>query len=100
MDEPCTKRMVPTFFVPAAGALFQRKSLTSPFLVQCSVPPVHTVVLITLPIPISRCEGRSLVSNRPATFDRHEYDSTPCRACHRVHVLHRDRAAFLSRQAH
>src|SRR5919204_87456 len=36
IDEPCTKRMVP--FVLSAGVLRQRKSLTSPLRVQCSVP--------------------------------------------------------------
>src|SRR3954453_919942 len=36
IDEPCTKRMVPA--VVAAGCLRQRKSLTSPLRVQCSVP--------------------------------------------------------------
>src|SRR5215210_3950676 len=37
IDEPCTKRRV-AFSAPAAEGLFQRKSLTSPLRVQCSVP--------------------------------------------------------------
>src|SRR4029079_5805526 len=37
IDEPCTKRMVPRA-LPAGACLFQRKSLMSPFRVQCSVP--------------------------------------------------------------
>src|SRR6267378_3819866 len=36
IDEPCTKRIVPR--VAPGGALRQRKSLTSPLRVQCSVP--------------------------------------------------------------
>src|SRR3954469_8828950 len=38
IDEPCTKRTVPCFAVAAAFAFCQRKSRTSPFLVQCSRP--------------------------------------------------------------
>src|SRR6185436_14995629 len=45
IDEPCTKRTVPKCGTPAAGFLFQRKSRTSPFFVQCSVPPFQVVVL-------------------------------------------------------
>src|SRR5947207_1950251 len=36
IDEPCTKRIVPR--MARAGCLRQRKSLTSPLRVQCSVP--------------------------------------------------------------
>src|SRR3954469_18221524 len=43
IDEPCTKRMV-AFGAPAAEGLFQRKSLTSPFRVQCSVPFIAVVL--------------------------------------------------------
>src|SRR5471030_266090 len=45
IEDPCTKRIVPAGVVPAAGFLFQRKSLTSPFFVQCSVPPVHSTAM-------------------------------------------------------
>src|SRR3954469_6426758 len=44
IEEPCTKKIVPRFCTPAGGFLFQRKSFTSPFFVQCSVPPVQLVV--------------------------------------------------------
>src|SRR6185503_2573245 len=37
IDEPCTKRIVP-LGVPAAEGFCQRKSLTSPLWVQCSLP--------------------------------------------------------------
>src|SRR6185437_17114264 len=36
--------MVPRIALPEGGRLFQRKSLTSPLRVQCSVPPFHVVV--------------------------------------------------------
>src|SRR5688572_4104859 len=41
IDEPCTNRIVPRG-PPAAEGLCQRKSLMSPFLVQCSVPFIGT----------------------------------------------------------
>src|SRR3954469_4248915 len=37
IEEPCTKKSV-AFGAPAADGLCQRKSLTSPLRVQCSVP--------------------------------------------------------------
>src|SRR4051794_32134410 len=42
MDEPWTNRMVPFVFPGSPATLFQRKSLTSPLLVQCSVPGRRT----------------------------------------------------------
>src|SRR5438876_9457069 len=43
MDEPCTNRVVPLAAV--AGDFCHRKSLTSPFLVQCSLPFIAFPVL-------------------------------------------------------
>src|SRR5258706_15613020 len=61
MDDPCTKKIVPRGVVPAFGFLFQRKSFTSPFVVQCSVPPVHCVVDCCAAIEVfsnaERCSG-------------------------------------------
>src|SRR6266852_3499117 len=42
IEEPCTKRIVPR--VLAAAVLRQRKSLTSPLRVQCSVPFIGSVI--------------------------------------------------------
>src|SRR5690348_1904022 len=56
IDEPCTKKIVPRAFVPGAGLRFQRKSFTSPFAVQCSVPPVQLVVVPSA-IAFLRCRG-------------------------------------------
>src|SRR5882762_1078263 len=42
IDEPCTKRIVPRFAAPEC--LRQRKSLTSPLRVQCSVPFMSVIV--------------------------------------------------------
>src|SRR5437899_2566724 len=44
MDEPCTNRIVPLTAV--AGDFCHRKSLTSPFLVQCSLPFITFAVLL------------------------------------------------------
>src|SRR3954469_9997007 len=62
IDEPCTKKIVPRFCTPAGGFLFQRKSLISPFFVQCSVPPVQLVVerSAMLCCPFSNAERRRL----------------------------------------
>src|SRR3989442_15623551 len=43
MDEPCTNRIVP--LGAAAGDFCHRKSLMSPFLVQCSLPFIAFAVL-------------------------------------------------------
>src|SRR5438045_8624416 len=42
IDEPCTKRIVPRFALPEV--LRQRKSLTSPLRVQCSVSFMSVIV--------------------------------------------------------
>src|SRR3954447_4427358 len=46
IEEPCTNRMVPFVAAGLPATLFQRKSLTSPFLVQCSVPGRRTCTFI------------------------------------------------------
>src|SRR5947209_20133945 len=38
IEEPCTNRIMPFVAAGSPATLFQRKSLTSPLLVQCSVP--------------------------------------------------------------
>src|SRR5437773_12274702 len=38
IDEPCTNRIMPLVFAGSPATLFHMKSLTSPLLVQCSVP--------------------------------------------------------------
>src|SRR6476469_3114540 len=48
IEEPCTNRIVPFVFAGAPATLFQRKSLTSPLLVQCSVPGRRTCTFIEL----------------------------------------------------
>src|SRR5687767_12782154 len=41
IEEPCTKRTVPFGVAPDGGDFCQRKSLTSPLRVQCSVPAMR-----------------------------------------------------------
>src|SRR3989440_1889879 len=43
IDEPCTKRIVP-LGVPAAEGFCQRKSLTAPLRVQCSLPCMERIL--------------------------------------------------------
>src|SRR5256885_4010696 len=42
IEEPCTNRIVPWVFPGSPATLFHRNSLTSPLLVQCSVPGRRT----------------------------------------------------------
>src|ERR1043165_8465974 len=42
IEEPCTSRIVPLVCAGSPATLFQRKSLTSPLSVQCSVPRMRT----------------------------------------------------------
>src|SRR4030095_14580904 len=44
IEEPCTKKMVPLVAWPEGGAFCHRKSLTSPFRVQCSTPLMRVLV--------------------------------------------------------
>src|SRR3954465_2373839 len=54
IEEPCTKKMVP-FGAPAAEGLCQRKSLTSPLRVQCSVPFIPCLsFLLVLSVGLGR----------------------------------------------
>src|ERR1041385_842678 len=46
IEDPCTNRIVPFVFAGSSATLFQRKSLTSPLLVQCSVPGRRTCTFI------------------------------------------------------
>src|SRR6185436_6735972 len=48
IEEPCTNRMVPFVAWPEGGAFCHRKSLTSPFFVQCSTPLMRVLVSIAL----------------------------------------------------
>src|SRR6185295_1545602 len=43
IDEPCTNRMVP-FGFPATAGFCQRKSLTLPLCVQCSLPCMERIL--------------------------------------------------------
>ena len=42
IEEPCTNRIVPLVLAGSSATLFHRNSLTSPLLVQCSVPGMRT----------------------------------------------------------
>src|SRR3954449_3916718 len=46
IEEPCTNRIVPFVAAGSPATLFQRKSLTFPLLVQCSVPGRRTGTFI------------------------------------------------------
>src|SRR6476659_5999030 len=46
IEEPCTNRIVPLVCAGSPATLFQRNSLTSPLLVQCSVPGIRTCTFI------------------------------------------------------
>src|SRR5437773_5757180 len=46
IDEPCTNRIMPLVFAGSPATLFHMKSLTSPLLVQCSVPGRRTCTFI------------------------------------------------------
>src|SRR5690349_21818898 len=46
IEEPCTNRIVPLVSAGSPATLFQRKSLTSPLLVQCSEPGRRTCTFI------------------------------------------------------
>src|SRR5437016_12344523 len=46
IDEPCTNRIVPFVFAASPATLFHRNSLTSPLLVQCSLPGMQTCTFI------------------------------------------------------
>src|SRR6185436_510353 len=48
IEEPCTNRMVPFVAWPEGGAFCHRKSLTSPFFVQCSTPLMRVLVSMAL----------------------------------------------------
>src|SRR3954466_6060587 len=46
IEEPCTNKMVPFVAAGSPATLFQRKSLTSPLLDQCSEPVRRTCTFI------------------------------------------------------
>src|SRR6185503_9339348 len=48
IEEPCTNRTVPFVAWPEGGAFCHRKSLTSPFFVQCSTPLMRVLVSMAL----------------------------------------------------
>src|SRR2546428_1044 len=84
MDEPCTNRIVP--LAAAAGDFCHRKSLTSPFLVQCSLPFIAFAVL---PDAIYRkfcARIRRLTEEGSMTMDAGTLDTFPKLLMHHARV--------------